>query len=400
MKIIDLYMLWTLVKASLIAIFALSIPVVLISLNSQVQVFAIPAALLWQILIGTSTIIIFHTIPILASLAIIWVYARFWSEGIVVSLYMAGRSSLGVALPALAVALVCTLSGYAIAGFFKPFSESVIHDVMYKLRREIDLNLIKYGKFNYFDNGRTVIYIRKKLNDAMFEGVYLSKLKNYKGSERQYREHYYARYAIMSGSDDNRKLVLADGSMIDDSGKNKRYDFKYITTHSAGDQALTARSKIFYDELTTSGLMDAQEQAYGQVQSARLWLREAVKRLVMPLLSLTHTMFALGLLNLFGAMMGRGGSSNLVIAFVSTVMFAFHLPIVFMIEAISIRGLPLAALVLVLVALQAVLAVVLFAGAQNLRLQTMSYAVLSALANLFSVVRPRPSLVSEASYNP
>ena len=174
MKTIDYHMAWQLLKAALLAVVTLSIPLVLISLNSKLPMFTITWSVLAPMLLAISCIIIFHVLPVLVALAVVWAYARFWSEGIIVTLHMAGRSRLAVAAPALLLALACVVAGFAISGYLKPASERAIHDALHDLRRSINLNLIEFGKFNTFDNGNVIVFIKKRLNENLFEGIYVS----------------------------------------------------------------------------------------------------------------------------------------------------------------------------------------------------------------------------------
>ena len=142
----DKWMTKDLVFASVVASLVMSSPVILISVSTNLPDDALVSALLLPSLASIGPMILYHTVPVLAALAIVWCYSNFLQNGALVALYASGRCEFSVRMPALVVATGAMIVGYLLSMVVAPHTARHLHDVLYSIRYNLTPSLLKVGE--------------------------------------------------------------------------------------------------------------------------------------------------------------------------------------------------------------------------------------------------------------
>ncbi len=298
----DRWMLKELVFASAVATLVMSGPVILISLYTNLPGEALYSELLWPSLSSIAPMILYHTLPVLAAVAIIWCYGKFSSDGTLVALHVAGRSNLSVRAPALLVAAGATVLGYLLSSVIAPHTAQHLHDVLYSIRHNLTPALLKAGKFNAFDRKGDVIYFERRVGHNKFSNVFILR-KAVEGEERAYA----AKHAVFEQNGEEQFVVLLDGSvqvLPESKSEVKVVGFENMVLPMA-KSASAARGYRTVDELDTVRFLRERESALRDPVRATSWMREAMNRFVIPGMVLTHTLLGLELLAISGVLTAR-----------------------------------------------------------------------------------------------
>lgn len=301
-RVVDKWLLKQLVFASFIATIVMSGPVILTSLVTHLPGDALYTELVWPALASVVPMILYHTLPVLVAVAIIWCYGRFSSDGTLVTLHLAGRSILSVRAPGLAVAAAAALLGYVMTNYVVPRTSSHLHDVLYAIRHKMNPSLLKTGEYNELHHKNVVIFFRHRYHNE-FTDIFLL-IKTADGEEKA----YFAQRGIFKRNTAENGFVLIDGSLqIFKPGKElQSVNFDNLTLPLT-DFDDAPRNYTVVDELATARFLQERKNVFRNpdLGEARSWLREAIKRFVIPGLALPHTWLGLELLAISGAMTDR-----------------------------------------------------------------------------------------------
>ncbi|HQF32039.1 MAG TPA: LptF/LptG family permease [Hyphomicrobiales bacterium] len=373
MKTVDRYMTRRLAFAAVLSTVGLSGPIILVSLMNHLPIFSVSSALLWPALYGIGCMILFHTIPILVAGTIIWIYGQFLAEGVLVTLYMAGRSTFAVKLPAFVVGLVAVAAGYALSLHYAPDSARFVHDVLFALRRDMNPDLLEAGKFNPFGRDGQVFFFERKVDGDRVAKVFIRQVDTDGQPQPLQEKVYTADHAIFGGVQGERWVALVDGSVvISKRGADtlRRVHFTQLKWRPVAEGEALTRGYNFFDEMTTAEFWGARAEAFERSKSSREWAKEAVKRFALPLLALAHTMLGLELLTLFGLMTDRHGYFA---AFLVGAVISLHLAIVLATEAIGKVDTAFAFVALAMIVVEIGLAVTLMLGGGRRFVQDLAW---------------------------
>ena len=372
MSTVDRYIFSRLGLAALLATLGLSGPIILVTLINQVPLIAISGRLFWPALYGIGCMILFHTLPILVAGAIVWVYGQFMAEGVIVTLYMAGRSTFAVRLPAILVSLVAVAGGYLLSLHFAPDSAKYIHDILFALRRDMSPDLLEAGKFNEFGQGGQVIFFERKVGNNQIAQIFIRQVENNPANGETTERVYTAEQGVFGGTQGDRWVALVKGSVIiarQRASDVRKVEFRELVWRPlVGYGEGAVRGYRIYDELNTSDFVAKRQAALAAPKLAREWAKEAVKRFCIPLLALVHTLFGLELLALFGSMTDRRGYQT---SLLNGILLAVHVIVVLLAEIVGQVGFSLVWLVLALILLEAGSTLALMNPALRRRVQTM-----------------------------
>ncbi len=301
-KIADRWMMRQLLFASLIATAVMSGPVIAISVVTHLPQRALYTSLLWSALASIVPMILYHVMPVLVAIAIIWCYGRFFSDGTLIVLHLAGRSEFSVRRPALVVALLAAALGYLMSAVVAPWTASHLHDVLFSIRHNLSPSLLRANIFNELSRSGEVIYFKRRLKGGEFEDVFIVK-----NDEQDQKRAYVARKAVFKREIDRNFMVLLDGSMQAPSAESARldtvnFDTLWVPMTPPGG---AVRGYHTVDELSTPRFLAGRRAAFEDTVLERSWIREAVSRFGVPGLVLPHVLLALELLAVFGVMTER-----------------------------------------------------------------------------------------------
>lgn len=348
--VVDRWMAREVLFASVIITLVLSGPVILISLFTNLPSGAIYTELVWPSLASIAPMILYHTLPVLVAVAVVWCYGRFSTDGTLITLYLTGRSNLSVRAPGLFVAVAAALVGYGITNLVIPRTSGYFHDVIYGIRHQLNPALLKTGEYNDISRMGVVIFFKKRSGNE-FSNLFLIK-KMSDGEERA----YVAERGVLKRGVAEKGFVLLNGSLqILRPGKElQSVNFEYMTLPLT-DLEDNERSYTVIDELDTMRFLKERKAAFQDLSSdeARSWMREAAKRFVVPSLVLPHTWLGLELLTFKAVLTDRKREPvALICAYIALlhfilVIFAEHLGMnihwIWLLAAIIIAELALAA---------------------------------------------------------
>jgi lipopolysaccharide export LptBFGC system permease protein LptF len=303
-KTLDQYLVKQLALATLIATVVFSGPVILISLFSHLPGEDFFTELLWPSLSSIAPMILYQILPVLVAGAIVCCYGRFSSEGVLVTLHLAGQSIFRVRAPALFVATSATVVGYAMSCLIAPLTAGHLHDVLHFVRHDINPAMLRAGQLNDVDGGRVTIYFKNFLNKNEISTVFIREV----GAENE-EKVYVARRAVFERNAEQNGIVLFDGSIQEfkpSKGEVTTANFDRLSRPLITFGATNSkRPYIIVDELSTPSLLRERVNAFNDLVEARSWTREAVKRFGIPVLTIVHTLLGLEFLALWGIMTDR-----------------------------------------------------------------------------------------------
>ena len=306
-------------------------PVILVALMMQLPGNAIFSRLTLPALASITPMLMYQALPLMVSVAVVWCYRSFAAEGTWTTLFSAGYSPWSARATVLLAVVAATGAGYILSCYAAPLSAGHLHDVLFSLRHDLDPSLLRPGVFNGIDGGRQVIFFDRQVSDGEFADVFI--LENLPNNVER---SYVAGRAAIVGNGAERRLILADGStQIFDPDKN---DVKVIRFQATSlplalfGNPRSERPYALVDELGPIAFFEAREPPWGDPEWSGNWLREAVKRLGIPPLSLVHTFLGLELVGLWGTLGLRQRYPFLVVGCTLT---AIHLAIVVVTEHVA-----------------------------------------------------------------
>lgn len=392
-------------RRAILGVIALSLPIVLISLDASIPLFALSPWRLLQVAASMAAVILLNTIPIIAAVMILWSYARFLSDSVIVSMFSAGRSCAAVAMPGLVVAALLALVTAALSLAAVPAANRKVHDTLQFLRRNMDFSMLEPNRFYDFRHERITFYFTGRNASGRLLGVFINKKlpPDEQGVVRD--ETYFAREAQVIGVEGDRALLMTQGGALlpraDGQGID-RIGFDEMIWRPNGSGASAERTTLHYDEAPTSRILAGAPPDDASATARRQWLREIVKRLFYPLLTLSHALFALGLVLAFTTPTGRGRGAGLAVALAAMATMGLHGLFVFMAEATALIGPLMAALFLALLALETGLGLWFIANGQKPDFQALftRLGALKPLSCLARAIAGRKALSNKSAGTP
>ena len=331
-RIVDRYLTKQLLFASFIATLVFSGPVILVSLFNQLPNGYVFSRFTWPALATITPLVLYQAMPVFVAGAIVWCYGRFSSEGILLTLHLAGQSILRVRAPALYVAAAATLLGYAMSCVIAPLTAGHMHDVLRFVRHDIDPIMLTPGSPNELQNGRLTIMFKKFLSKNELADVFIRIIKT-DGKEQA----YVAPRAMFKRDGKDSSIVLFNGSLQEFNPKKgiiKNANFNQLTAPLTNfGITYLKHSFVFEDELSTPELLRKRAELLGNSMKTRNWTREVVKRFSIPILAIIHTLLGLELLALLGIMTDRRTQP---VAAICGALAAIHFAIVLATEQIGL----------------------------------------------------------------
>jgi lipopolysaccharide export LptBFGC system permease protein LptF len=316
-----------LVRRVLIALALLTIgiyvPVLLISLFNHLPSAAIFSDLVWPATGGIAPLLLYISLPAMVGAAITWTYSQLWTEGTLATLYNAGLSATRVRLPALVVAVGATAVGYALSCAIAPIGAKYLQDVLHVVKREPRPSLLEPNRLYVLSDGRREIRFGERIDKTQIGDLYFREIAE-DGEER----NFFARVAAFEIRNRESWIILHDG-VVETRKRGAQPDvaaFNHIARPSGlGGPDLPVRDWVGYFEFGPIEFLRAFPEAQQSPADAKRWAIEAVKRLGVPSLSISHALLGLALLMLVRAEYRR---TRGVAELCCGIVFAVHLLIV------------------------------------------------------------------------
>ena len=299
---VDRWMFREAAFAAAVVTVVMSAPVIMISLYTNLPGDALYSRLFWPAFTSITPMILFHTLPVLVTVGIVWSYGKFSSDGTLVALHVAGRSVLSVRGAALTVAAAATVLGYVMSMMIAPQTARHLHDVLYSIRHNLSPILLKARQFNELNRQGDVLYFERWVERNKVANIFILR-KADDGEERAYS----AQHGVFEERDGEHYVILLNGSVQvfpSDKTQVKAVNFEDLVLPVA-KAASAARVYSTFDELGTPMFLRERATALQNPVQARNWLREAMNRFGIPGFALVHTLLGLELLAIGAPLIDR-----------------------------------------------------------------------------------------------
>ncbi|HEY5226771.1 MAG TPA: LptF/LptG family permease [Methylovirgula sp.] len=321
-RLLYFYLAKRLFISALVIEAGLCIPVVMTSLFHYLPPTALRSGLLIPALLGTFPTVLYIALPISVGVAVALEFSRMASEGMIAVLYSLRLSVWSISLPAVFVALVAVVCGYWISSFVAPTYVGDMHDVIYVIRNSLNHRLLEPAQFYTFDHGSRTLYFKRWKSEDVVSGIFIhqfSKAKNEEqiisAQEAEFRRNPTGVLLIMShGTFQSMKV----GS---DDMRTANFDQYALQIDMQGTGGLPKRNWIGVFEFPSLKFFHAMPPPGDQHAFAE-WMSEAVKRIGLPIMALTHTLFAIGLVLTLASATGRGSATTAALIAIPAVHIA------------------------------------------------------------------------------
>ncbi|TCS60114.1 LPS export ABC transporter permease LptF [Varunaivibrio sulfuroxidans] len=227
-------------------------------------------------------------LPISLFAVTMFVYNRMVMDRELVVMSAAGLSRLSLAKPALLLAVLTALAGYALNLWIVPATYGEFRQLQWDIRYSFSHLLLQEGQFNNISNGVTV-YVRERTADGQLLGILAQDSRN---PDKVYT--LMAERGAMVNSKEGARVVMYNGNRQDIDSKTKRLSILYfdryifdlgLTGKAPGQRNREARERTVPELLNIR--KDPHISDYGK------YLVEAHKRLTAPLNAIGFTLIAL-----------------------------------------------------------------------------------------------------------
>ena len=240
-------------------------------------------------------------LPITTFVVVQFVYQRLAGDRELTVMRAAGRSDFALARPALVLAVLATLAGYALNLWVVPASFRGFQDFQWEIRNRIVAFLLQDGVFTQLSPGLTV-YVRARTPDGVLHGILIDDARNAAAETT-----VLARQGRLIEGPQGPEVVLLDGSrqQIDPrSGRLELLTFKrnVLDLSSAGRSNVARQPNMAEVSLQTL----LHPPAFVSAADRPRWVAEAAKRLASPISTLAFA--AIALLSVLTGTFRRHGS--------------------------------------------------------------------------------------------
>jgi len=231
-------------------------------------------------------------LPIAVFISVLFVYWKLMNDRELVAMQSIGLSPIGLARPALLVALVATGIGYFISLYLLPVSFRSFKDLELRIRNDFAQILLPEGIFNNISDGLTV-YARRRDGSGVLQGLIV-----YDSRERDRPIVYTATRGMVSSTSAGPHLTMEDGTYQESSPEDGKLSILYFDhvaismtdlVHAPGQRTLTAWER-FLPELFNPVDLEPSDPLR---QTLRV---EGHQRLIYPLYTLSFALLGLGLI--------------------------------------------------------------------------------------------------------
>ncbi len=225
-------------------------------------------------------------LPITTFVVVQFVYQRLAGDRELTVMRAAGLSPLALARPALALALIVALAGYALNLWLVPASMAAFRDFQWEIRNQIAAFLLQEGVFTPVSPGLTV-YVRSRDPEGALRGVLID-------DARHLPEHatILAERGRLLQTRTGPQVLLDDGSRQEIDARTGRLNvltFRENVIDLADETQPGARIPDM-TEVPLATLLDPHPP---NPKDASRWIAEAHKRLSAPLTAVSYALIAL-----------------------------------------------------------------------------------------------------------
>ncbi len=246
-------------------------------------------------------------LPIATFAAMTFVYNKLINDSELVILRSAGVSPIGMARPALVLAVAVTALVYAISLYFLPLSYQAFKDLQHEIRHDYSAVLLEEGVFNRLGPQITV-YVRERTDEGTLEGILVHDSRG----DDQPVTMMASRGALVQSAQGPR-VVLADGNRQVVDPDTGRLSMLYFDRYTVDLGQLQERMQARWREPRERYLPDLLFPGPGPTDQRyrKELIAEGHNRLTYPAYTLAFV--GIGLVALLGGEFSRRGQSRRIL---------------------------------------------------------------------------------------
>lgn len=229
-------------------------------------------------------------LPITTFVVVQFTYQRLAGDRELTVMRAAGISPWAIARPALAVAMVATLTGYALNLWAVPAASAAFRQYQFEIRNRVAAFLLQEGVFTSISDDLTV-YIRTRDPDGELRGILIQDNRQANTPATILAE----RGQLVNAPDGSPRVLLINGSRQEIDSRTGRLNVLTFAenaidlTSSSGEQVQRLRD---INEMSLTELLHPAPGVVPDRDLPKLQV-EAHRRLSAPLTAITYTMVAL-----------------------------------------------------------------------------------------------------------
>jgi lipopolysaccharide export LptBFGC system permease protein LptF len=253
--------------------------------------------------LGATPTSIYLLAPLACVIAIVWQFRTNCQNLVIQSMFSAGFSVRMCAAPGILLGVVFTFLTIVIAWVVAPIGVTIVEDVKFDLRRNIDIGSLRSGRFHAInlEGNKVNLSFKKHLGGNRIQAVILS-VSPAAGEKFV----IVAKWALIKKDMKTFAIFLFDGNIHrqKDDEVVKAVGFKTykLSFPMRGASSGYVRSSKTALELSFSELLRQATQPNIPKKPAGRARSELAKRLLLPPMNLAHALLALGILFIIGPM--------------------------------------------------------------------------------------------------
>lgn len=233
-------------------------------------------------------------LPIAVFTTILFVYTRMINDREMIVMRAVGVGPLGLARPAIVVALLVTGCAYAMHLLVVPSANRALRALQWEIRYNVSHVLLEEGAFNDFGDGIT-LYVRERSGDEQLRGI----LAHDSRDPAKIYTLMAERGALVRGHDGRSRVILFNGSRQEVDKQNHSLSILYFERYAfelsespdgAVERHRDARERPLGELLDVKNDAEVAPRDYGR------FLVAAHHRLTAPLSVLTYALIGLACL--------------------------------------------------------------------------------------------------------
>ena len=238
-------------------------------------------------------------LPITTYVVIQFVYQRMATDRELTVMRAAGLSPWALARPALAVALLATIAGYALSLRVVPASLNDFKQFQWEIRNRLAAFLLQDGVFTPMSDKLTV-YIRSRDQDGTLHGILVDDAR-----DPTAHATILAERGRLIDSPSGPRVLLLDGSRQEIDHQTGRLDMLTFKQNEIDLADATKDETVRPADMSEVPLRDLLDPHPMFERDRSKWVAEGHKRLTAPLTTLSYAM--VGLFSALGGMFRRHG---------------------------------------------------------------------------------------------
>jgi lipopolysaccharide export system permease protein len=190
-----------------------------------------------------------------------------------------------------------------------------MHDVIYVIRNSLNHRMLEPAQFYTFDNGSRTLYFQRWKSDDVVNGIFIHQFSTEKNEE----QIISAPEAEFRRNEHGVLLIMTHGTLQSEPAgttdmRTTDFDQYVLQIDMQGTGGLPKRNWVGVFEMSWLNFFQFMPNPEGDRHQFAAWMSEAAKRIGIPAMALTHTLFAIGLVLTFSSATGRSAAALVALA--------------------------------------------------------------------------------------